>query len=142
MRVTEVVHNPATGWNVHFHVILLLDHELDQRCLDELRVSLAARFAHGVYCSGGQAAAAGQDLRPMAPGTEGALANYLFKGTTMRWFPDGSRTPMAILNDLESTDEGLALWDELTTAVSANKRIQVITSRGIDSLCTRPRHYS
>src|ERR1700758_3181820 len=28
--VTEVVHNPATGWNVHLHVILLLDRELDQ----------------------------------------------------------------------------------------------------------------
>ena len=30
VRITEVVHSPATGWHVHFHVILLLDRELDQ----------------------------------------------------------------------------------------------------------------
>ena len=30
VRVTELVHNAAAGWNVHFHVILLLDQELDQ----------------------------------------------------------------------------------------------------------------
>jgi Replication protein len=137
VRITEVVHNPETGWHVHFHVILLLDRALDRSCLDGLRASLAARFARGVHCKGGHAAVGGQDLRPMTPGTEGALANYLFKGTTMRWFLDGSRTPMAILNDLESTGEGLALWDELTTAVSANKRMQVIASTGIDCLCTR-----
>ena len=29
VRITEVVHNPATGWNVHLHVILLLHYELD-----------------------------------------------------------------------------------------------------------------
>lgn len=29
-RNTEVVLNPLTGWHVHFHVILLLDVELDQ----------------------------------------------------------------------------------------------------------------
>jgi hypothetical protein len=141
VRIAEVVHHPATGWNVHFHVILLLDRALDQPDLNELRASLAARFARGVHCKGGHATLGGQDFRPMTPGTEGALANYLFKGTTMRWFLDGSRTPMAILNDLESTGEGLALWDELTTGVSANKRMQVITSRGIDCLCTAPRHY-
>ena len=28
--ITEVVHNPATGWNVHYHVVLLLDRALDQ----------------------------------------------------------------------------------------------------------------
>jgi hypothetical protein len=136
IRIAEIVHHPATGWNVHFHVILLLDRELDHRCLDGLRTSLAARFAHGVARRGGQAAVAGQDVRPMTPGTEARLASYLFKGTTMRRSADGSRTPMAILDDLESTGEGLALWDELTTAVSADKRMQVITSKGIDSLCT------
>lgn len=78
----------------------------------------------------------------MTPGTEERLANYLFKGTTIDRSKDGSRTPMAILDDLESTGEGLARWDELTAAVSADKRMQVITSRGIDSLCTASRHYS
>jgi hypothetical protein len=74
-----------------------------------------------------------QDLQPMTPGTEAALANYLFKGTRMRW--DDSRTPMAILSDLESTGKGLDLWDELTTAVSAKRRPQVRTSTDIDSVC-------
>ena len=47
---------------------------------------------------------------------------------------DGSRTPMDILDDLESTGEGLHLWDEITAAVSADRRMQVITSTRIDSL--------
>ena len=48
---------------------------------------------------------------------------------------------MAILSDLESTGEGFALWEEFSAAVSADRRVQVITSRRIDSLCTGPRHY-
>jgi hypothetical protein len=133
VRITEVVHNPVAGWNVHFHVLLFLDQELDQPHLEGLRASLATRFARGVENSGGHAAVAQQDLRPMTPGTEAALANYLFKGTRMRW--DGSRTPMAILSDLESTGKGPDLWDELTTVVSAKRRPQVSTSTDIDCLC-------
>jgi len=142
VRITEVVHNPKTGWHVHFHVILLLDRELDQLAMDGLKASLATRFARGVARRGGRAAVGGQDLQPMTPGTQERLANYLFKGTTIDRRKDGSRRPMAILDDLESTGEGLALWNELTTAVSADRRMQVTTSRGIDSLCTAPRHYS
>jgi hypothetical protein len=67
--------------------------------------------------------------------TEGRLANYLFNGTTMRWSSDGSRTPLAILSDLESTGEGLDLWEELTTTVSAKRRHQMRTSNDIDSVC-------
>jgi len=48
---------------------------------------------------------------------------------------------MAILSDLESTGEGFALWEEFSAAVSADRRVQVITSGRIDSLCTGPRHY-
>jgi hypothetical protein len=132
--VTEVVHNPATGWNVHFHVILLLDRELDQLAMDGLKASLATRFARGVARRGGHASLDGQDLQPMAA-TDGRLANYFFKGTTMRPSSDGSRTPIAILSDLESTGEGFDLWDELTTTVSAKRRRQVRTSTDIDSVC-------
>jgi hypothetical protein len=134
VRVTELVHNAAAGWNVHFHVILLLDQELDGPRTRRLRASLAARFFRGVERSGGHAAVDRQDLRPMAPRTEERLANYLFKGTRSHWSVDGSRTPMAILDDLESTGEGLHLWDEITDAVSADRRMQVITSTRIDSL--------
>ena len=139
VRITELVHNAASGWNVHFHVILLLDQELDEPRMHRLRASLAARFFRGVERSGGHAAVDRQDLRPMAPRTEERLANYLFKGTRSHWSVDGSRTPMAILDDLESTGEGLHLWDEITAAVSADRRMQVITSTRIDSLRPRPR---
>jgi hypothetical protein len=43
-----------------------------------------------------------QDLCPMTPGTEGPLATYCFKGTTIYRDLHGSRTPMAILDDLGS----------------------------------------
>jgi hypothetical protein len=74
-------------------------------------------------------------VRPVRPGTEGALASYCFKGTTMRWSTEGSRTPMAILSDLESTGEGFALWEEFNAAVSADRRAQVITSLGASTRC-------
>ena len=92
VRTTELVHNAAAGWNVHFHVILLLDQELDQPRMHRLRASLAARFARGVERSGGHAAVDRQDLRPMTPGSEKRLANYLFKGTRSYWSMDGSRS--------------------------------------------------
>ena len=133
VRVTELVHNAAAAWNVHFHVILLLDQELDQPSMHRLRDSLAARFARGVERNGGHAAADRQDLRPTTPGTEKQLANYLFKGTRPG-STDSSRTPMDILDDLESTGVGLHLWDEITAAVSADRCMQVITSTRIDSL--------
>ncbi len=144
VRITEPVHNAVSGWNVHFHVTLLLDQELDPLHMDRLRDSLAARFAQGVERSGGHAAVDRQDLRPMTPGTEERLANYLFKGTrllkgTRPWSMDGSRSPMDILDDLESTGEGLHLWDEITAAVSADRRMQIITSKRIDSLRPRSR---
>src|SRR4029077_18349973 len=97
--------------------------------------SLATRFARGVARRGGHASLDGQDLKPMTPGTEGRLANYFFNGTTMRPSSDGSRTPIAILSDLESTGEGIDLWDELTTTVSAKRRHQMHTSNDIDSVC-------
>ncbi len=139
VRITEVVHTAAAGWNVHFHVILLLDKELDQPRMHGLRASLAARFVRGVERSGGYAAADRQDLRPMAPGTEKRLANYLFKGTRSHWSRDGSRTPLAILDDLEASGEGLHLWDEITAAVSTTRHMQVNTSTHIDSLRPRSR---
>ena len=135
IRITEVVHSLTTGWNVHFHVLLLLERELDHSLMSALRASVAKRFARGVARCGGHASVNGQDLGPIAAGTEERLANYLSKGTTMRRSPDGSRTPIAILSDLESTGEGLDLWDELTTAVSAKRRPQVRTSTDIDSVC-------
>jgi len=141
VRITEVVHSAAKVWHVHFHVILLLDRELDQPRLYGLRASVATRFARGVAGRGGHTVLDAQDLCPMTPGTEGPLATYCFKGTTIYRDLHGSRTPMAILDDLEATGEGRALWDELTTAVSADRRMQLITSTGIDSLCTRGRDY-
>jgi hypothetical protein len=140
VRIAEVVHNATTGWNVHYHVVLLLDGELGQQHLEGLRTSLATRFTRGIAHRGGHAAVDCQHVRPMTPGTEGALASYCFKGTTMRSPTEGSRTPMAILSDLESTGEGSALWEEFSAAVSTDRRVQVITSRRVDSLCTGTRH--
>ena len=82
--------------------------------------------------------AARESIR-LTPGTEEPLANYLFKGTKSYWSMDGSRIPMAILDDLASTGEGLHLWDEITAAVSADRRMQVITSTRIESLRPRSR---
>lgn len=141
IRITEVVHNPATGWHVHFHVILFLDRALDQSRLEGLRASLAKRFVRGVARAGGDASADFQHLAPGRPGTEEILANYCFKGTTGRTSRDGSRTPIAILDHLESTGEGRPVWDEFTTTVTAQRRMQITPSSRIDEM--RPRgHYS
>jgi hypothetical protein len=72
----------------------------------------------------------------MRAGTERELAAYLLKGTTI-WSKCGSRIPMAILSDLRSTGQGIALWQEFTSAATHTRRMQVVTSTGIDALCAR-----
>ncbi|WP_350355901.1 protein rep [Mycobacterium lentiflavum] len=134
-RCTEIVYSPTTGWNVHFHVILLLNVELDAVQLNRLQLCVGRRFAAGVVRKGGSASVHAQDLRPMTPGTEERLAAYCLNGTTMHTSPNGSRSPMAILSHLESTGQGLALWEEFTRAVSQKKRVQFVASAGIEELC-------
>lgn len=136
VRITEVVHNPTSGWNVHLHVILLLESALDELTMQELRASIAGRFARRVARRGGHVSPdVGQDLRAVAAGTEGRLASYLFKGTTIYVSDDGSRTAQAILSDLESTGEGMELWNEFTAVVSGSRRLQVRSSNHLDRLC-------
>jgi hypothetical protein len=107
-RITEVVWNSLKGWNVHFHVILLLDAKLNQLQLDALEASLSERFADGLALTGGSASGHPQDLKPVTPGSEERLATYCSKGTTIKTSTNGSRTPMAILHDLKSSDEELS----------------------------------
>jgi hypothetical protein len=137
VRITEVVHHPVTGWNVHLHVPLLLDEELAESDLAGLKASLTGRFVRGIRRCGGHAEIGGQDLKPIRPGTEKRLANYCLKGNTLHWSEDGSRSPMAMLSDLSATGQGLPLWQEFSSAVTDTRRMQLITSRAIDSLCGR-----
>jgi hypothetical protein len=130
-RVVEVVHHPASGWNVHLHVVLHLAHALTDGQQDDLMAPLAARFIRGIQSCGGDANLASQDLRPVRAGTESPLASYCFKGTKLRRSPDGSRSPMAILADLDATGGGSALWEEFTTAVNSRRRTQVTRSQGM-----------
>ena len=134
VRVTEVVHHPHSGWNVHFHVFLLLDQPLDHQQLHQLKDRLTARFSRGIKAAGGQASWDGQHLDPIQSGSERRLASYYAKGTNARWKPDGSRTPMAILADLKETGEGLALWKEFGVAVTVAKRKRYSPSQGIANL--------
>jgi Replication protein len=135
VRIAEVVHHPFTGWNVHLHVLLLLDRELPESDLADLKASLTRRFVRGIRCGGGHAEISGQDLKPMQPGTEERLATYCLKGNRQHRSEDGSRSPMTILSDLSVTAQGRPLWQEFTSAVTDTRRMQLITSKAIDSLC-------
>jgi hypothetical protein len=132
IRVTEVVHHRDTGWNVHFHVCLLMDG-MSHRT--ELADSITSRFARGVRVDGGRAHAHCQELTPFPPGGERALASYCCKGTTPRKSANGSRTPLAILGDLRSSGDGANLWREFTDEVVARKRRHVSCSTHIDDRC-------
>lgn len=135
VRITEVVHHPSTGWQVHFHVCLLLDENLDQAGIESFKSSLTARFKRGLERREGSATGVGQDLTVMRPLSHEELAAYCFKGTRERFEVTGSRSPIAILSDLNRTGEGGELWDEWTAAVSNARRVQVVSSRRIDQLC-------
>lgn len=134
IRVTEVVHDHGTGWNVHLHVLLLLDHRLDDSDVYRLKASLTTRYRRGIESSGGQATASGQHLQLMEAGTEKTLAGYCCKGTRPLWSANGSRSPIAILSDLDTSGEGSALWEEFTATVTARRRMQLITTKKIGSL--------
>jgi hypothetical protein len=137
VRVTEVVHHPHRGWNVHFHVPLLLHAAIGDQRLYELKDRLAARFTRQITAAGGRAVSAGQDLVPMQPHSEHQVACYYAKGATERRNSDGSRTPMAILADLKEAGEGLHLWKEFSTAVTDIRRRRYSPSQGIDKLVPR-----
>jgi Replication protein len=133
IRITEVVHRPESGWNVHFHVPLLLDEAPDAQHSDELKDRLSARFIRGIRAAGGLASWDGQDLRLLQPGSERQIADYYAKGTKV-WRSENSRTPMAILADLKATGEGLGLWKEFSAAVTGTKRKRYIPSNDIANL--------
>lgn len=133
IRITEVVHQSDSGWNVHFHVLLLLDRALDDRQLCELKARLTGRYMNGIRAVGGQVFCAGQNLTPMRSGTERQIARYYAKGTRALW-SSNSRTPMAILADLKETGEGIGLWKEFSAAVTGTRRRRVSPSWGIANL--------
>lgn len=135
VRVTEVVHNPRTGWNVHSHVLLFLDRESDQTDLEGLQHVLARRFTQGVIDSGGQAAVEQQKLWPINPGSESQPAHYYTKAPTEYRSRGGSRSPMAILGGLYDTGHGHELWQEFKATISDRpRRRQIVYSRNIDRL--------
>lgn len=138
LRITEVEFCLEAGWNPHFHVILFLDRELHEVELEGLWGPVAKSFVGGISRSGGRAAIARQQLLPVEPGTEGRLANYLSKGTTLR--TDRCLYPMDILDRLESTGEGAELWKELTEATLATRRRQLIPPARIETLFPAPHH--
>ncbi|OMC14936.1 protein rep [Mycobacterium sp. SP-6446] len=139
VRLTEVVQHPDNGWNVHFHVNLLFDEELDHQRLCQLKDRLTARFVRGIRAAGGQASFAGQDLHPMEPNSENRLAGYCVKGTTVGQ-SEGSKTPMGILTSLKETGEGVGLWKEFSAAVTEKKRRRYNPSQGIGKLVRTGRY--
>ncbi|ORJ52598.1 hypothetical protein B5M45_30900 [Mycobacterium simiae] len=135
MRIVEVVHHPVHGWNVHVHALLLLDEALGEAGLKELKDSLAGRFVRRISNRGGGADVNGQDLKPLKSGTEERLSAYCLKGAKAVWSENGSRSPMAILADLSTTGQDPALWEEFATTVTEKRRMQLSTSKRLDSIC-------
>jgi hypothetical protein len=132
-RVTEIVYSD-NGWHPHYHVILLLDRAPDNSELERMRTALATRFIRGVVDGGGRAELPCQDLRANHAQDCHALASYCFKGLTIHQFSSGSRTPMAILNDLEARGEEFELWSEFNDSAHKGRR-QTVPSHGIESIC-------
>jgi hypothetical protein len=138
VRSTEVLHHPVTGWNVHFHVVLLLDNALDQQALRDLHDRLSQRFVRGLGRRGGHADARGQDIRMLDPDNPARVARYFLKANGQLTSENGSRTPMGILSHLQSTGEGREVWQEFTEAVTAPpRRCRIRSSKAIDLLCAR-----
>jgi hypothetical protein len=121
VRITEVVHHRETGWNIHYHVPLLLTEARGTQHLCELKDRLAPRYINGITGAGGHALYSRQDLHSIHPGTERTVARYYTKGTTGEW-TENSRTPMAILANLQTTGEGIDLWKEFSAAVTIKRR--------------------
>lgn len=132
-RVTEVVHHPDSGWNPHFHALILLDKPLGEVEILTLKESIAGRFAQGVAVAGGSASLSAQDLRMIAPEHVAQTTYYCFKGTRVIRSAQFARTPMQILADLSDADADTGqdqdLWDEFATVVTKKIRRQIIHSR-------------
>jgi hypothetical protein len=136
LRVTEVVHSRASGWNPHFHTVIFLTNELNEQSLQSFRDELADRFGRGVVRSGGDAHRAGQDLAAIAAKDLPHVAAYCHKGLRIGR-KGSSRTPMAILNDLMIGGEGAELWEEFESAVKPGRR-RIAGSHRLDDISPTP----
>lgn len=136
VRITEIVHEPSSGWNPHYHVVLFLDGRGGEDQLRVLRDSVGRRFQRGVCGAAGSAGREAQDIRPYINGSHEELAGYCFKGLQIRRSHSGSRSPMAILADLWTTGEGIELWNEFVQAAPGRK--QVAVSHHLDAIRPAP----
>ncbi|MBY0288622.1 MAG: protein rep [Mycobacteriaceae bacterium] len=110
VRITEVMHNSDVGWNPHFHVVLFLNRSLQRERLAQLETRVAQRFQRAIRGAGGQADCSSQRVTSHEYGARSWQARYPFKGLRIHRTCDGGRSPMAILDDLEASGEGLELW--------------------------------
>lgn len=133
-RITEVLHHPDTGWNVHLHVVLFLDGPLHDRDGD-LREAIAARWRNGIGALGGDASTRPADYQRVRRGTERKFANYFVKGGTAYSSSHGSRSPMQILEGARHVQRDRILWSEFSSAVVEKRRYRLVSSPRLDALC-------
>ncbi|MCV7366650.1 protein rep [Mycolicibacterium duvalii] len=136
-RSAEIVHHPDSGWNVHTHSILFLGHAMSASELAQLKSVIADRFVQAIHRQGGSADRQGQDLRMVEVNTERTIAAYCLKGTTIYRSDDGSRTPMQVLADIESTDteDDHRRWSEVSSFALHRPGKRFKYTPGIDRLC-------
>ena len=129
LRITEIVHQDASGWHPHFHVLLFRDPMLAGSDWGEVGDRLMTRFLSGVRAAGGAAELAGQHL---AVGNEDGqgLVRYCLKGPTVSSTEHG-RPPVALLADLRATGEGIDVVKEFDTTMSYSKHRRYSPSTGL-----------
>ncbi len=132
LRITEIVHQDASGWHPHFHVLLFRDPMLAGSDWGEVGDRLMTRFLSGVRAAGGTADLARQHLA-IGYGDGQGLVRYCLKGPTVSSSEHG-RSPLVLLADLETTGEGIDLVKEFDTTMSYSKHRRYSPSTGLQQL--------
>lgn len=134
LRALEIRHSAKTGWNVHIHILRLLNGYLDSKGISDWHDNCVNRWTNALTSVGlRKPSPKGQDMRQLeqTQGLAKRMAEYLTKQIAVPYFKSKtksteSRSPWEILEnyaDAPNSNDAL-LWQEFELATKGCRQLQ------------------
>lgn len=131
-RAVEATHGETAGWHPHLHVLMVLDGEQSEDCVNQLGEAIWTRWEAALNRRGLTALRGpGLDIRTSESDVAAGLGRYFTKAlaleTTMGYGKSGrgNRTPFQILADAVETyrADDIELWTEWQRASRGRRQL-------------------
>lgn len=134
IRALEIRHSPTAGWNVHVHILRMIDGFLDSRSMNAWHTNCVNRWASSLQAVGMRKPSnKGQDIRELSqsPGLSSRMAEYLTNQVAVPFFKrqiktGASRSAWEVLEDYASApnDNDKNLWREYESGTKSSRQLQ------------------